>query len=535
MWSDKLQLSARFQRDQIPTIEPTGVFSTGETIPGIGITSTNAPGRTWVVRPRPEFSPTWVNEIGWNFSYGAILSTPTGTINSSLSPDIKPSLPFMRRPWGACRRWRFHRRNVDHAGFNGPYRDYNRNHEVFDNLTKILGDHTLKFGGVWYHYQKKENNASANAGSFTFTPASVPAGTTTYNQAFANFLLGNVASFSKASEDITTEIRAQKFEIYAQDDWHVRHNFTLNLGLRYSNFRQPTDANHELTNLDPALFSGSAVPAFTSGGLLATTNANAYLNGIIIGGQNSPFGQKVGAQDNTDFAPRFGFAWDPYGDGKTAVRGGYGIFYDASLYGTYEQNIFANPPFVNNVTIPNTTLDNPGGGTASVANSPKSLYTTPTDFKTPYVQQWSLEMQREIRPGTIVNVAYVGSKGTHLLGNIDLNSLPPGLAYSSGVIAPGAAITSANTPLLNPLRPFAGYGEFTQSIEPWFNSNYNGLQVYAQKHFKDENLITLSYTYARATLTDNQSDRSNAAQNRYKLQMKASTVRRFTTARWSSM
>ena len=291
-------------------------------------------------------------------------------------------------------------------------------------------------------------------------------------------------------------------------------NFTLNVGVRYSNFRQPIDANHELTNFDPATFNPANAPALTAGGLLANISANSYLNGIIIAGQNSPFGSKVGAQDNGDFAPRFGFAWDSFRNGKTSIRGGYGIFYDSTLYGIYEQNIFANPPFVNNVTISNVTLDNPAGGTASVANSPKNLYATPYNFKTPYNQQWSLEVQREIMRGTILNVAYVGSKGTHLLGTLDLNEIQPGLAYSSGLIAPTASITSANTPSLNILRPYVGYAAFSQAIEPWFNSNYNSLQVYGQKRFSANTLATFSYTWAR-NLTDNQSDRSNAAQNTY--------------------
>jgi outer membrane receptor protein involved in Fe transport len=510
-FNQKLQLSARFQRDQIPTIEPTGLFSLGETIPGVGITSTNAPGRTWVVRATSTLTPTWVNEAGWNFSYGAILSNPVGTVNSQYSPDIKVPMPFpvtlSRVPSLSFSA------GTGIAGF-GPYRDYNRNHNLYDNMTRVMGRHTLKFGGTYNHYQKKENAAGNNAGTFVFTPASVPSGTTTFNQAFANFLLGNVASFSQASADLTPDIRAQQFELYVQDDWHVRPNFTLNVGLRYSNFRQPIDANHQLTNFDPAVYNPAQAPPLLSSGLLAPGAPNPYLNGIIIGGKTSPFGDKVGAQDNTNFAPRFGFAWDPSGAGKTAIRGGYGIFFDSTLYGIYEQNIFDNPPFVNSATITNTTLDNPAGGTATVSNTPKNPWATPYNYQTPYMQQWSFEIQRQITSSGIFNIAYVGSKGTHLLGNIDLNELPPGLAYSSGLIAAGTPITSANTTVLNLLRPYQGYGAFAQAIETWFNSNYNSLQISGQKRFRANTQINFAYTWSR-NLTDNQSDRSNAAQNTY--------------------
>ncbi len=511
VFSPKLQLSARFQRDQIPTIEPTGLFSLGETIPGVGITSTNAPGRIWQVRGVSALTPSIVNELGWNFSYGAIISNPVGSIDSSASPDVKVTLPF---PVTLAR--------VPSLSFTGgtgitgygPYRDYNRNHNVYDNLTKVLGVHTLKFGFTYNHYEKKENAASTNAGSFTFTPASVPTGTTTYNQAFANFLLGNVASFSQASEDITPDILAQQFEFYGQDDWKVRPNLTINIGLRYSNFRQPIDGNGQLTNFDPATYNPANAAPLLANGLLAPNAPNPYLNGIIIGGKTSPFGDKVAKQDNLDFAPRFGFAWDPFGTGKTSVRGGYGIFYDSTLYGTFEQNIFSNPPFVNSASISNTTLDNPAGGTANVTNTPKNPWAVPYNFKTPYMQQWSMDIQRQLLKDSIFSVAYVGSKGTHLLGNVDLNELPPGLAYSSGLIAPNTPITSANTPLLNVLRPYLGYGAFAQAIEPWYNSNYNSLQVYGNKRFSASSLVAFSYTWSRS-LTDNQSDRSNAAQNTY--------------------
>ena len=165
---------------------------------------------------------------------------------------------------------------------------------MFDNLTKIWHEHSFKFGFVYNYYQKTENLAgNANAGSFAFTSATstTPTGTSLFNQAFANFLTGNVATFSQTSLDVTPDIRANQFELYAQDSWRLRPNLTVDFGVRYSNFRQPIDAKHEMTNFDPAAFSASQVPTLTSGGLL-TINAQNYLNGIIVNGQNSPFGQQ---------------------------------------------------------------------------------------------------------------------------------------------------------------------------------------------------------------------------------------------------
>jgi hypothetical protein len=511
-FGDKLQVSARFLRDQIPTTEPQGLF-TGSPVNGVPTTSTNAPGQNWVVRATSSFSPTLLNEAGFNYSYGAIISNPVGLINSTYSTDIKPliALPFpatiSQVPTLA-----FAGGGSSITGY-GPYRDYNRNYNAYDNMTKILGNHSVRFGVTYNHYQKTENAGGANAGNFNFTPASTPAGATTYEQAFANFLLGNVATFSQTSLDITPDIRAQQWEIYAQDDWRIRPNLTLSFGLRYSMFRQPIDNNGQLSNFDPASYNPANAPLLTAAGLLANISAQSYLNGIITGGKGSPYGSKISTQDNLDLAPRFGFAWDPTRQGKMAIRGGYGIFFDPTLYGTFEQNIFQNPPVVNAVSIPNAGFANPAGGTATVSNSPKYIRATPTQFNTPYTQQWSLGVQRQFFKDAVVEATYVGTKGTHLIGIVDLNSVRPGLAYTSGLVPDSTVFTSANETMLNRLRPYQGYGSIG-AVEPWFNSNYNALQVSARKNLGADALISISYTWSKS-LTDNGSDRSNAPQDLY--------------------
>jgi len=511
VFSPKLSVSARFLRDQIPTTEPQGLF-TGLPVPGVAITNTNSPGHQWTFKGTSSFTPTLLNEVGYNYSYGAIVSNPTGSINSSISSDIKTTLPFAVT-LGQIPGLSF-TGGTGISGY-GPYRDYNRDHNVFDNLTKIWHEHTFKFGFAYNRYQKTENAAGGNQGSFAFTSATstTPTGTSLFQQAFANFLTGNVASFSQTSLDITPDIRANQFELYAQDSWRVRTNLTVDVGVRYSNFRQPTDAKHEMDNFDPATFNHSQAPTITSAGLL-TINAQNYLNGIIIGGQNSPFGQKVSNQANGNFAPRLGFAWDPFGKQRTSIRGGYGIFFDATLYGSFEQNIFANPPFVNAATLSGVTLGDPAGGTVSVSNTPKALHGTPVDFKTPYMQQWSLQIDHQITSTTLVTLGYVGTKGTHLLGIVDINQIAPNYAYTSGFAPTSTNYTSSAGELpLNAIRPYPGYNAIN-SLESWFNSNYNSLQATAQKRFRGDSQISANYTWSR-NLTDNGSDRSNAPQSTY--------------------
>src|SRR5262249_34642556 len=152
----------------------------------------------------------------------------------------------------------------------------------------------------------------------------------------------------------------------------------------------------------------------------------------------------------------------------TSVRAGYGIFFDAPSVGTQENGEFSNPPFVQNVTISNTVLNNP----ASVLKpslSPPTLTAQQADWKQPYVQEWSLDVQHEVWSKLFVDVGYFGNKGTHLVGIIDINEARP-LAYvAAGITAP---INTLRTPLLNAIRPFRGY-DAINIFSSRFDSTYH--------------------------------------------------------------
>jgi hypothetical protein len=517
VFSPKFTMFGRFENDAIPTQEPFGLF-TGNPWPGVSSTTTNAPGRIWTVHATYSISTTTVNDIGFNYSHGAVLSTPTGTGSFTNSPDIAKAiaLPFTdtldRVP---SLNFNFTEGEGNVVGF-GPYRDYNDNYNFFDNLTHNVGRHSLKFGFAYNHYQKSEDAGSGNQGNFYFSSLD-PAGNTTEAQEFANFLEGNVAEFTQTSQDFRAVIEQNEFEMYAQDTYRLRPNLTLSFGLRYSLFRQPTDANGHLTAFDPAAFSLSTAnqvdPCTGSLGIQTGTCANPNvlpptgnpLDGIIIGGKNSPYGNAVGRQNNRDFGPRFGFAWDPFGTGKTSVRGGYGIYYDSPSIGWYEQAVFNNAPFVNSDTIFNTTLANPAGPN-SPGNSAPLVHGANPDWHTPYTQEWSLDVQRELLPRLLLDIGYYGNKGTHLIGDVDINEPTPDAYVTAlapyGVTAPIATFGASEQ--LNYIRPYLGY----DAMNIWstsFTSNYNGLQISLQKRLGSNSLINVNYTWSHA-LTDAPSD-----------------------------
>ena len=513
IFSPKLALMGRFENDSIPTVEPGGLF-TGSALPGVATTSTNSPGKQFSIRATSTIRPAIVNEVGYNYSYGGVTSDPTGLGAAANSPDVVTAIkvPFTVQ---VPRIPNLNFRDTEGLFGFGSYRDFNRNHNWFDNLSLSHGKHTFKFGFQYNWYQKSENAGSGNEGTFSFDDTSpTPTGTAgkaTLEQEWANFLLGNVASFTQNNSDFHAEIRQHQWELYAQDSFRWKPNLTVTYGVRYSRFNQPTDANGQATGFDPARFDKTKAPQINSGNGQIVVGTGTALNGIIVGGQNSPFGDQVARHDTKDFGPRIGVAWDPFKTGKTSIRAGFGIFFDSPAVGTQENGEFSNPPFVQNITISNTVFNNPGSVVPNLNLLPPAITSQQSDWKQPYVQEWSLDVQREVRPKLFVDIGYFGNKGTHLVGRIDINEPQP-LAYvAAGIPAP---ITAISTPRLNAVRPFLGY-DAINVFSSRFDSDYHALQISVQKRFTTNSQIAANYTYSHG-ITNAQTD-FRSPQNSYDL------------------
>jgi outer membrane receptor protein involved in Fe transport len=509
-FNTKLSGFVRYIQDSIPTVEGGGLFN-GNPLPNITQTSTNSPGQNVAANLTWTITPTWLNETEYAWSFGAIRSHNSGQLAASNSPDVASSitLPFPetlnRIPSIA-----YGVGNASFFGF-GTYGDFNKNNAIFDNLTKTVGNHSLKFGFAYNHYEKSENSASNNAGTFSFqaTPfAGAPASDqkAEFEQEFALFLSGQFSQFTQTANDFRAFIFQNQVEFYGQDTYKALPNLTLNFGLRYSLFRQPTDGRGRATNFVPGSYNAANAPGIDDNGNVVATPTYDPLNGIIIGGSgngahNSPFGTAIAPQTYSGVQPRIGFSFDPWNDGKTAVRGGYGLFVDSPGVGFLENSEFINPPFVGNTTInnaPNVFFNDPAAGSAT-NNSVQSVGGVSTKWHQPYAQQWDLDVQRQLKYDIMVDVGYYGSRGVHQLSQVDINEPLPG-AYANNPIIEGqigGQMTASNENLLNIIRPFQGYGPI-DLYEPFFSSNYNSLQTSLQKRFGGGSLVGVNYTWAKS-------------------------------------
>jgi hypothetical protein len=487
--NNRSRLMGRYTHDLSNTTEVGGLFF-NTAVPNVATTLTDVPGQVFVAQLTTTLRSNLLNEASVQYTSNAITSeygenarnqrTDYGLTIPEIYPENRNSLiPFIQLPG-----------ILSAIGANQLFDNDFRNLTITDNLSYQRDLHTYKMGLLFAFEQKNEISTSGTQGLFNFRAGG---GFT----AFQNFLRGNRdgacgtnCDYTEPELEVDSHIRVNRYEFYVQDTWRLRPNFTFDYGVRYALYPPLTDENDIMTNFDPALYSAARAPQINAGGLVVVGTGDS-LNGIVVAGQNSPHGRSVYGTDKNNIQPRLGLTWDTFSDGRTIVRGGYGVYYDQPLSGTFLQNAFVNPPYVANPQVLNAPLSNPGAGTTPTTRAVTGLIANSDPFDIPQIQQWNVGVQRQLYSRGTIDVGYVGSAGDNLIQPVDINQPQPQDVIRLGVV--------------NQARPYLGYGSINRR-QTTAKSRYNGLLLNFRHDHGRAGLINVAYTLSR-TKTDATNDR----------------------------
>jgi len=410
----------------------------------------NTRAQNAVINNTAVFSNRLVNEfrVGYNRMFQYLVATDQRDIPGLLGitgtqSDIYPGPP-----------------TISISGYNStaslsntPNNRLEQTFVLSDNVLYSLSKHALGVGVELKKLLEDGGNRAGARGTFSFTQrfTTLP-GVAGTGEPMAEFLLGYPSSATTAHGDGYSNIRQSTAALYVKDDWQVSPALTLNVGLRYEYPSPLTEKGDRLPNFDVA--TGTLVPVGE--------------NGLMYD------------RDLNNFAPRIGFAYQPFGNAKTVVRGGYGIFYSEpmtymgwSAGATLRQGVTVTA----NTTIPNITLANAFPEELRVES--RNVTVISRDLRTPYNQQWTIGVQRELGGGLALDMAYLGNKGSNLISGSQKNINQP---------RPGPGSVASRRPYPN----YANVSVFESDGE----SDYHALRSGLQRRFSGGFSLNVSHVWS---------------------------------------
>lgn len=367
-----------------------------------------------------------------------------------------------------------------------PHATFKRsNITLADDVHWVSGTHDVSFGFHGELARVDVVNQNGQPGQFSFA-------STTTNNAMASFFLGYMSSFSQSAGQFQDN-RAKFVGLYIQDSWKATPRLTLNYGLRWEPFIPQTDAGR----------MGQFNPTAYANGRVSTVYPNAPAGLLFPGDTDMPAN---GVRANyKNFMPRLGFAWDIFGHATTSLRGGAGMFYDTRMNDLFNNGWIGTNPFTETYSISNPTASDP---TATFSNPygkatnpfPVTLplpatapFPTPITvitfdpsgtFQTPLLYNWNLALQQQITPTLTAQIAYVGSHGSHIFTNMELNP----------AMQTGATDTAGNEQARRGYKNFASISESNMGG----NTSFNSLQGTLTKRISAGLSATLNYTWSKS-------------------------------------
>ncbi len=476
------------------------------------------PGKAIIVNYKKIFSPTLINEFNIGFTdrpetensqkpLTPLQRDAAGFKVSQFNPSANPLNLLPASTFGGIT-------NAAAIGYDGRF-PLNTTHKILtaiDNVTYTRSSHTFKFGFYYdFFWRGASDNTIIPFGSFSFaTDVNNPQNT---GYAYSNAILGIFQQYTETTQRPFAQWRLSNVEWYAQDTWRVSRRLTLDYGMRFAVVRPIYETENRVTSFIPNRWSASSMvklikPAMVGGkrvgvhpvtgevypasviGYVAPNTGNAA-NGMASPMSDSSVPRGLVASQGVQYGPRAGFAWDFFGNGKMALRGGFGIFYnrqnlDAQILGNAFQIPLVSNPVINYGTF--DTFLNASGLTA-----PQNILGVDPLAKIPTVYNWSLTLQRDIGYGTVVDVGYVGSGGRHLLWQRELNVIPAGANFNPANMDPTTGRVLASQFLM----PYQGYSSVI--YREWASSsNYHSLQLSANRRFAKGAQFGLAWTWSKS-------------------------------------
>lgn len=420
------------------------------------------------------------------------------------NPDgYVPSFTFGGVPNGA---------GIPNTGYNWlPYKAPNNVWNWTDKLSSLHGAHSLKLGIEITHFWRDFPGTDSRFGAYTFTSSSLNPLDTNYD--YSNTILGIFQNYQETNGIPRQKARGGEDDIFIQDTWKVLPRLSLDYGVRLEYILPTTQADNEWAAFYPAAYNPSgAVTLFQPGKnssqqrvavdpITGAQYSQAAI-GAIVPGTGVPFNGMVspalgtsptkGLFDNrgVQVVPRFGFSWDVFGDGKTAVRGGAGVFTSPYVLSTW-RGFVSQPPLFLTPQVFYSTISSLQSAPSFIF--PQNVSGDNYNDKTPVSYNFNLGIEREIGSSTIVDVGYVGAVDRHLRVSQNLNAIP----FGTDFLASSQDPTNGKVLTQNLLEPIPGYGSISVA-EYSGTSNYNSLQASVNRRAGKWLTFGVNYTWSKA-------------------------------------
>ena len=470
------------------------------------------PSKSLVGKLTSTIGSNLINDAAFTYSNNRIIITPGGKtpgLAATLTTDFPTLFPADLKS---------HKEGVPtiNLGNNGgtpqmiaPWNNGENLYSGRDDLSWIRGSHTIKLGVFLGFNQKFEDNGGGSSERLQANPtdANLGTGVATGFQLANALIAGNVYNgLGEVSTDVHNNVHWRDYELYVGDTWKVNRKLTLDFGVRYSILTTPYQSDGLATNFQPNLWNASVAatnPADACNGLWivpgthACAKANSTFGTSFSNGVPGP-NKYLQNQNYHQFAPRLGLAYDLFGDGKTAIRAGFGQFYQRDRTAIY--TLTSNAPFALTASGYSRTLDGPSltaDQFATAVTSPDGGFDRAA--RTPYTLQWNVAVERSLAKETSLQVAYVGNRSVHQQTTSDINEVPT----SSWTAC--AFMSNCNS-----LRPYNNFG-----FLPWWahygDAHYNSLQALLKARISRA-LVNFAYTYSHS-IGNVPQDESNGTPN----------------------